>query len=196
MGHYSHNNKCFDIGRTTRGALEKFITSEGTDDSPASTDHFDSGNGGIMRMAPAVLAARSKEQAQEYSVLQSETTHASEDCLTWSFYLGGLLWDLINENSTDPEPFDIEKRTRDEVKSSGYVTDTAEAALWCFTHTDNFRDAVLLAANLGDDADTVAAVSGQIVGSRYGYSGIPEEWLRILIWHDKIEELANKLILD
>lgn len=194
MGEFSHNNRCFDIGRTTRNALEKFITSEGTDDSPASTDHFDSGNGGIMRLAPAVLAARSREEAILYSIQQSETTHASQDCMQYAESLGELLWKLMNEE--EPKIDVVHSIPREQIKSSGYVKDTYEAAVWAFLNTDNFRDAVLLAVNLGDDADTVGAVCGQIAGARYGYSNIPKEWLYVLAWHDKIDELADKLITD
>ncbi len=58
----------------------------------------------------------------------------------------------------------------DEIRGSGYVVDCLEAALWCFDRTDTFRDAILAAANLGDDADTTAAVCGQVAGAYYGES--------------------------
>lgn len=61
-----------------------------------------------------------------------------------------------------------------------------EAALWCVGRTGTFRDAVLLAANLGEDADTTAAITGQLAGAIYGASGIPEEWLEKLAWRDEI----------
>jgi ADP-ribosylglycohydrolase len=56
------------------------------------------------------------------------------------------------------------------------VVDCLEAGLWCFWTIGNFRDAILKSANLGDDADTTAAVCGQIAGAYYGSSGIPEAW--------------------
>jgi ADP-ribosyl-[dinitrogen reductase] hydrolase len=76
---------------------------------------------------------------------------------------------------------------------SGYVVKSLEAALWCFDHTDNFREAVLRAANLGDDADTTAAVCGQLAGATYGEDGIPHEWLARLARREEITRLADRL---
>lgn len=68
-------------------------------------------------------------------------------------------------------------KCRDEIKTSGYVAHSLEAALWCVGRTGNFRDAVILAANLRHDADTTAAITGQLAGFIYGWSGIDGDWL-------------------
>jgi ADP-ribosyl-[dinitrogen reductase] hydrolase len=68
-----------------------------------------------------------------------------------------------------------------------------EAALWCFLRTDTFRDAILAAVNLGDDADTTGAVCGQIAGAYYGEAGIPEEWRQKLVMAEDIRALADRL---
>lgn len=65
----------------------------------------------------------------------------------------------------------------DEIRSGGYVVDTLEAALWCLLNTDNYRDCVLKAVNLGSDTDTVAAVVGGLAGIHYGLDGIPSAWM-------------------
>jgi ADP-ribosyl-[dinitrogen reductase] hydrolase len=80
-----------------------------------------------------------------------------------------------------------------QIKGSGYVVQSLEAALWCFNQTDSFREAILLSANLGDDADTTAAVCGQIAGAHYGKAGIPENWLMRVAWREFIEGIALKL---
>lgn len=67
------------------------------------------------------------------------------------------------------------------------------AALWAVSRTSTFKNAVLLAANLGEDADTTAAVAGQIAGALYGASTIPTEWLEKLAWRERIEALAADL---
>jgi ADP-ribosyl-[dinitrogen reductase] hydrolase len=72
--------------------------------------------------------------------------------------------------------------------------DTLEAALWCIDLTAGFSDAVLLAANLADDADTVAAVTGQIAGALWGRSAIPRHWLDRLAWREEIENRAVRLL--
>ncbi|MBQ8235123.1 MAG: ADP-ribosylglycohydrolase family protein, partial [Clostridia bacterium] len=77
-------------------------------------------------------------------------------------------------------------------KSSGYVVDTLEAALWCLLTTDNYRDCVLKAVNLGEDTDTVAAIAGSLAGTLYGYDAIPLEWRNTLIKREYIEELCKR----
>jgi ADP-ribosyl-[dinitrogen reductase] hydrolase len=80
-----------------------------------------------------------------------------------------------------------------EIRGSGYVVESLEAALWCFLHTDNYRDAILKAANLGDDADTTAAITGQLAGAYYGVEGIPSDWLEKLTGRVMIEGFARGL---
>lgn len=74
----------------------------------------------------------------------------------------------------------------------GYVVDTLEAAVWCLLTTDNYRDGVLKAVNLGDDTDTVAAVAGGLAGALYSYEAIPKEWRDALIKRDYIEEMCER----
>ncbi len=84
----------------------------------------------------------------------------------------------------------------DEVRSSGYVVDTLEAAIWCLLNTDNYRDCALKAVNLGDDTDTVAAIAGGLAGLAYGYKGIPKEWVSEIARKEYIEDLCNQLYLS
>ena len=78
-------------------------------------------------------------------------------------------------------------------KSSGYVVDTLEAAIWCFLSTDSYKDCVLKSVNLGDDTDTVGAVAGGLAGLYYGIDDIPKEWIDIIPKKDWIIELAEKM---
>ena len=80
-----------------------------------------------------------------------------------------------------------------DIRSTGYVIDTLEASLWCIFNTSNFKDAVLKAVNLGDDTDTVGAITGGMAGIIYGYTSIPSEWIDVLARKDDIVELANRL---
>jgi ADP-ribosyl-[dinitrogen reductase] hydrolase len=202
-GEFSHNGRCFDIGTTTSQAIRTFIISRGTNDSPASEDPFASGNGGIMRLAPAVVWAMAQptpkallDHVRSVAMIQSETTHASDDCMKIARTMASNLAELvlgtsysyIRRKSGVPMP-----RTRDAVKSTGYVVDTWQAANWAVANTDNFKDALLLAVNLGDDADTVGAVTGQLAGAVYGYDAIPTEWLDVLAWNDKLERMFYEL---
>jgi ADP-ribosylglycohydrolase len=87
---------------------------------------------------------------------------------------------------------DFAKLPEEEIKSSGYVVDTLEAAIWCLMNTDNYKDCVLRAVNLGDDTDTVAAVAGGLAGLFYGVDAIPKDWLNQLARLDYIKELCEK----
>ena len=89
---------------------------------------------------------------------------------------------------------DFKAKIMDQIRGTGYVVQSLEAALWCFWQTDNFKDCVLLAANLGDDADTTAAIAGQVAGAFYGESGIPKSWLDRLTMGPAIGALAQGLV--
>jgi len=82
-----------------------------------------------------------------------------------------------------------------DIKSGGFVVDTLKASIWCFLTTDNYRDAVLKAVNLGNDTDTTAAVTGGLSGAYYGFSdnGIPQKWIEGLARHEAISDLAGKV---
>ncbi len=80
-----------------------------------------------------------------------------------------------------------------EIKSSGYVVDTLEAAIWCLLNTDSYKNCVLKAVNLGEDTDTIGAVAGGLAGIYYGADSIPKEWMNIVLKRQDIEKLCNEL---
>ena len=81
---------------------------------------------------------------------------------------------------------------RSQIKSSGYVVDTLEAAVWCVITTDSYAECVLKAVNLGEDTDTVAAVAGGLAGALYGLDGIPQAWLDKLKKREWIEAMCER----
>ena len=81
----------------------------------------------------------------------------------------------------------------EQIKSSGYVVHTLEAAIWCFLNTENYKDCVLKAVNLGEDTDTVGAVAGGLAGLYYGLEDIPEAWTEILPKREWIIETILRL---
>ena len=90
----------------------------------------------------------------------------------------------------DPDAF--HRFGREDIKSSGYVVDTIEAAIWCLMNTRSYKECVLTAVNLGDDTDTVAAIAGGLAGALYGYDAIPQEWRDTLIKREYIEEMCER----
>ena len=105
----------------------------------------------------------------------------------------------FKEKTPPPAPnamasyMDMSKSSPNHIRGSGYVVASLEAALWAFFMSQNFAEGCLLAANLGEDADTTAAVYGQIAGAYYGAAGIPENWLEKVALREKIESLATGL---
>jgi ADP-ribosyl-[dinitrogen reductase] hydrolase len=209
-GYMSATGECFDIGVTTQQALVRYESSG--DPYAGSTDPLSAGNGSLMRLAPAVIAAKAdRARAIADAADQSRLTHGAEEAVWACRYFADLLHEAIagaskhavlaprilptevpakirNIAATDWRPV-----TRAAISSSGYVIDTLSAALWAASTTGSFEEAVLLAVNLGDDADTVGAVTGQLAGAIHGRSAIPPVWLDKLLWGERIAGLARQL---
>jgi ADP-ribosyl-[dinitrogen reductase] hydrolase len=216
-GHLACTGRCFDIGNTVRGALVRFELTREPYCGPLGTDT--AGNGSLMRLAPVPLAyARRPREAIEYSGESSRTTHQAPQAVDACRYFGGLIVGALSGVAKDellaerycpvPEYWDkrplypsveevargsFKRRQPPEIKGSGYVVRAMEAALWAFYTTDDFRAGCLAAANLGDDADTTAAIYGQLAGAYYGEESIPEAWRERLAHRDWIECLAEGL---
>ncbi len=208
-GYWSSTGVCFDIGMTTKGAIHQFLlTGEALSGSP---DPEAAGNGSLMRLAPIALRFGHDEQlVQDMAALSSRTTHAATECLdacrVFAVALSRALRGMPKEQVLDLGGLPIESakirvivaadhaaKPVEQMKGSGYVVDSLEAALWCYARHDNFRDAVLEAVNLGDDADTTGAIVGQLAGSTYGAAGIPALWLERLHLSQEITALADSL---
>ncbi len=209
-GYLSSNGRCFDIGGTVSRALGEYRRTGNP--YSGSTDPQSAGNGCIMRLAPVPLFFhRDLEAAVKYSAESSRTTHGAEECVDACRLFGSMLVRALSGMSKeqvlfagdDPSPLvqrigalamgAYREKDKDSIRGSGYVVECLEAALWCFSITDNFRDAVLEAVNLGDDADTTGAVCGQIAGAFYGESGIPEGWREKLVMAREICEWTDRL---
>ena len=85
------------------------------------------------------------------------------------------------------------KLPEEEIKSSGYVVVSLEAALWSLVNTVSYKGCVLKAVNLGEDTDTVAAIAGGLAGLYYGCEDIPKEWLDKIQRRKYVEELCKNL---
>ena len=83
------------------------------------------------------------------------------------------------------------KRGENEIRSSGYVIDSLEAAIWCLLTTESFDQCLLKAANLGDDTDTVAAIAGGLAGLYYGYEQVPADWLDAIKEREYVQEMCQ-----
>ena len=210
QGHHSTRHHAFGLGKTVANALMRFRR---TGDPLAGTaDPATAGNGSLMRLAPVAMFCFNDRQAMlEAAELTSRTTHAAEEALAACRYLAAILHaalhgapdkaSLLSAADDIPLPSGMTRIARkefltapmDRIYGRGYVVDCLEAALWCFWHSDSFEEAILRSANLGDDADSTAAVCGQIAGAFHGVSAIPEEWRHTLFRYDAIRDFAGAL---
>ncbi|HEX3315447.1 MAG TPA: ADP-ribosylglycohydrolase family protein [Gemmataceae bacterium] len=200
-GYLSSTGRCFDIGLTIRGSLARFR--ENRNPIAGSTEPTSAGNGCIMRLAPVPMffhpdAAEAGRWAEE----SSRTTHGSPECLESCRLLatmittalaGGSKEDILFDH--DPAAYrcpqvraiasgDYRGKKSEAISGSGYVIRCLEASAWSFWRSSDFREAILTAVNLGDDADTTGAVCGQIAGALFGDDGIPSEWRARLVMAD------------
>lgn len=210
-GYYSCTGECFDIGLTTAKALQKYLVTG--DPMAGSDDPETAGNGSLMRLAPVVLFYHPDvERCRNHARQSSATTHAAPEaldaCELFAVLLGNALSGMHKNDvlkcshsfgSAAVEALAggrYAAKDECEIRSSGYCIDSLEAALWCFMRGTSFEETVLMAANLGGDADTVAAIAGQLAGAFYGRSSIPSHWLERLAMRDEIERLAAALAGD
>ena len=216
-GYLSSNGRCFDIGNTVRDALSRF--ERDGDPYAGSSDPDSAGNGSLMRLAPvSMFCSGDPGEAISRAADSSRTTHQTRAAVDACRYFAGLLVGALDEVGKETllsagyspveglwehEPLveeiariadgSFKARNPPEIAGTGYVVQSLEAALWAFHRTDTFREGALLAANLGDDADTTAAIYGQIAGAYYGASGIPAEWREKLAMVDEITSMADDL---
>jgi ADP-ribosyl-[dinitrogen reductase] hydrolase len=210
VGYMSSTGNCFDIGLTVSGALTRYLASG--DPFAGDPDPRTAGNGALMRLAPVpMFCAPSAEATWQRAADSTRTTHGAREAIECSqLFALQLRAALLGEDkaailATAPlAPLsdkvaalargDYAGKPVERIKGSGYCVESLEAALWCFAHTSSFEEAVLAAANLGDDADTTAAICGQLAGAFYGIDGIPAGWLGKLVMRAEIEQMADRLL--
>ncbi|TVP99093.1 MAG: ADP-ribosylglycohydrolase family protein [Planctomycetaceae bacterium] len=222
-GYLSVNDQCFDIGMTTRESLWRYLKSGEAYRSGDNSEHA-CGNGSIMRLAPVPIryAEYFPDRLEELVGLAEQSslpTHAHEACLSACRYLATLIAALIRgddreevlkpdwqglrrlENIKPLHPTissiargSFRHKRPPEIRGTGWVVKSLEAALWAFHEANDFEQAVLRAVNLGDDADTTGAVTGQLAGAYWGESGIPTPLKVGLARAEWIDRMACRLL--
>lgn len=210
-GHWSSTGRCFDIGATTSAALRRFETTGAVVDNPV--DQESAANGSLMRLAPVPIRWHADvEEAARRSGESSRTTHGADRpvdaCRVYGAMIAALIRGATLDEVLDPGFWRFgtlhpaveavargswRQKEPPSIRGSGYVVDALEAALWAVGGAVDFRDAVLRAANLGDDADTTAAIAGQLAGAWWGYGGIPERWRWQITAGERIAAMAGRL---
>ena len=217
QGYLSSTGRCFDIGDTTSGSLERFERTGEPYCGPV--DPTSASNGSLMRLAPVpMFFAGDAREAIDRSADSSRTTHGAVEAVDACRYFAGLLVGALRgvdketllsehyslvEGLWDEAPLapkiaaiaagSFKHKQPPEIRGTGYVVDTLEAVLWAFFHTEDFREGALKVVNLGDDTDTTGAIFGQIAGTHYGAESIPVEWRQRLTMGPEIASMADSL---
>ncbi|CAM3249875.1 ADP-ribosylglycohydrolase family protein [Streptobacillus ratti] len=192
-GEYTTDKRVFDVGITTRQALD---SGQGLD------DFFSNGNGSLMRILPLVFINSTNDEIDEVSAITHAHSISKEACRIYVNIIKSLvqkknLRDIL-DNLECSEHFSRLKYLytlkEEEIKSTGYVVDTLEASLWCVLTPNSFEESVLKAINLGDDTDTIGAITGGLSGIIYGFNNIPKDWIEKLRNKEEIEEYLFYII--
>jgi ADP-ribosylglycohydrolase/O-acetyl-ADP-ribose deacetylase (regulator of RNase III) len=214
----SPHGEVFDVGIATRAAIARYAQQQPRE-AWGGRGERDNGNGSLMRIAPLSCAVHRLDVATivarsvEVSALTHGHPRSTLCCAYFSLLMRGLLdgrplLDAMAEASRDLAPYvpadeaeslkrvldgSIVRARREDIKGSGYVVHCLEASLWAAHRGADYREAVLLAVNLGDDTDTTAAVTGAIAGAIGGTRGIPLQWQEQLVGRPMVARLAERL---
>ena len=222
---FTPQGEVFDAGRTCIKSVIDF--SKTLDVNTCGQKEITSnGNGSLMRMYPIALYAFYKGLLEEEIIKlvndASALTHAHEisklGCYIYTRFMMYLLSGLTKEeaykkirmidySSYSDEAIKVYNRILDnniinlkidDIKSSGYIVDTLEASLWIFLNSSDYKECIIASTNIGQDTDTIGAVTGSLAGIYYGIDSIPKKWIDKLVKKDYLYDLANKFekVLD
>ena len=173
---FTANGVVFDVGHATLKAL---MTGE------PRMGEYENGNGSLMRIIPLAFTNCTDDEVRAVSAITHGHWISTEGCVIYvniakRLVCGDRLEDILREMEFK-EPYNrlsaLAELKEGDIKSSGYVVDTLEAALWSLLHSNSYEEAVLKAINLGEDTDTVGAVTGGLAGIIYGLdSEICQKW--------------------
>lgn len=219
---YTATNKLFDIGISSSNAIQNY--KQGIAAENCGMKGFnENGNGSLMRILPFVYYSYLKKLSREERIylinIASSLTHAHEisklGCNIYCDYIILLLngyskkeaFDMLKEldygsyfsNSAISVYSNIlsgklENLNINDIKSSGYVVDSLEASIWCTLKNTSYETAVESAVNLGNDTDTIGAITGSLNGIIYGEKNIPQRWLEKMKKLDYLENLTDEFL--
>ncbi|MDD4406716.1 MAG: ADP-ribosylglycohydrolase family protein [Bacilli bacterium] len=214
-------HKTVGIGRNTLTAIGKYNREKVDATKCGGTSISSNGNGSLMRILPIIYYVyyNNINEEKRLNIIKnvSSITHAHEISIIGCFIYTEYILNLLNgidkfvaydnlrkinyKKYFSEETITLYKRiinndlislSINDINSSGYVLNTLEAVLWVTLNTENFKDSILKAINLGNDTDTIGALVGGISGILYGYSNIPNEWIKYLKGKPLLDEISTK----
>ncbi|MCK8818141.1 ADP-ribosylglycohydrolase family protein [Natroniella sulfidigena] len=220
-GYLTPHNEAFDIGICTEESIRRLEEGVAPVEA-GGRDEYDNGNGSLMRILPLAYYLKDiavEERLKKIAEVSSLTHAHPRSILGCGIYVefaiklveGAELEEAYQETKEiikeyyQQAPYqeelehyhrileaEIGQLKEDEIKSTGYVVDTLEAALWVLFNSHSYQEAILKAVNLGEDTDTVAAVTGGLAGIYYGYQALPKEWMGKIVKKDEILKLVDE----
>ena len=183
-GMYMPDGITYDVGVTVATAINSGHGCDG---------YYDNGNGSLMRVAPCAFYHLTDGDIRRASAVTHANEISTTACVRYVRILEGLLNRIPPREAIENSGLQFDPTvSRTEVQSDGFVLHTLNAAIWCLTNTNNYRDCVLTAVNLGEDTDTTASVAGALAGAVYGLDGIPSEWIMKL----RKSEIIDMYVLE
>jgi ADP-ribosylglycohydrolase len=213
---WAARGEVFDVGFTTADALSR-IRDGVPAEQAGGRDENNNGNGSLMRILPVALRFASKtismlnDRVSRASVITHGHIRSQMACVFYALVVRDLMagaspkeaieksrldFSRAFEGNAELKQFvqitaDLQTKAEDWVVSSGYVVHTLTASLWCLLTTDNYRDCVLKAVNLGSDTDTTGCVAGGLAGVAYGLDAVPRNWILQLARQPELESLFD-----
>ena len=216
---YTPTGVAFDIGRTCLKAIKKYCNGTAPLEC-GSTSMNENGNGSLMRILPVALYAYSKKlddtSIHKLTNEVSSLTHAHEVSRLGCYIYVQFIICLLKGNTKheaykhiqdlDYRSFSIDSinhyarilnnqiefQILDNIKSTGYIVDTLESAMWIFMNAQHYKEAIIASTNIGGDTDTIGAIVGSMAGIYYGFEDIPSSWLDKLQRKDYLMELVDR----
>lgn len=207
---YTQYNDTFDYGSTTIRGLERY--KEGIEPLKCGGSRpRDNGNGSLMRILPlAFIKNIDYKTIENVSGLTHAHGRSKISCVLYIEIAKSMInndlsidehiknsCEKIKEHYKSHEELKHFKRIFDddwagEIRSGGYVIDSLESTIYCLKTTDNYKDAILKAVNLGGDTDTTAAICGGLAGIYYGFDEIPIDWIESIKYIEKVISLCER----
>jgi ADP-ribosyl-[dinitrogen reductase] hydrolase len=191
---WSSSPACFDIGNTIQDAIYAFKRT-GDPFQGLEDDNF-SGNGSLMRIYPAILWTLDRDEEEAFELVwdMSRLTHSSQIVYEVSFHFFQLIRTIFLNELKSKKDLIQHFEPIINPKSTGFILDTFQVALWGFVESESFEEGLLKVVNLGGDADTAGSVYGQLAGSFYGVHSLPDRFLGQIREVDQITSLTQKLL--
>ncbi|MFD1392049.1 ADP-ribosylglycohydrolase family protein [Lacticaseibacillus jixianensis] len=218
-GDYTPRGIRFDIGIGTSEAISRFNTGRVPATEAGSRSVNANGNGALMRIAPLAFALNgqnwpiSRQRITDFTTV----THGHERAIIASclyvetlrqLLAGQALADalkqadqLVQQSDFPAEELayfdrlfspDFFTASRGQIRSSGYVVDSLEAAVWCAANAASVQHLILTAANLGEDTDTIAQIAACLYAAGHLDEPAPMQWRQVLIRTPQSERIIRE----